>query len=35
MLPDATMFLGVDPDKSMSMMELDFRAGMLPTRRAS
>jgi putative ABC transport system permease protein len=27
MLPDATMFLGVDPDKAMSMMELDFRAG--------
>ncbi|HEV8292288.1 MAG TPA: FtsX-like permease family protein, partial [Tepidisphaeraceae bacterium] len=27
MLPDATMFLGVDPDKSLSMMELDFRAG--------
>jgi putative ABC transport system permease protein len=27
MLPDATLFLGVDPDKSMEMMELDFRAG--------
>src|SRR5258706_434012 len=27
MLPDATMFLGVDPDKALSMMELDFRAG--------
>jgi putative ABC transport system permease protein len=27
MLPDATMFLGIDPDKALSMMELDFRAG--------
>ncbi|HEV8604278.1 MAG TPA: FtsX-like permease family protein [Tepidisphaeraceae bacterium] len=27
LLPDATMFLGVDPDKALSMMELDFRAG--------
>jgi putative ABC transport system permease protein len=27
MLPDATMFLGIDPDKAIAMMELDFRAG--------
>ena len=26
-LPDATMFFGVDPDQSMHMMELDFRQG--------
>jgi putative ABC transport system permease protein len=26
-LPDATMFFGVDPDQSMRMMELDFRQG--------
>ena len=27
MLPDATMFVGVDPDKALEMMELEFRDG--------
>ncbi|MDB5291280.1 MAG: FtsX-like permease family protein, partial [Phycisphaerales bacterium] len=27
LLPDSTMFIGVDPDKAFRMMELDFRAG--------
>ncbi|MDB5174501.1 MAG: macB 7, partial [Phycisphaerales bacterium] len=27
LLPDATMFIGVDPDKAFRMMELDFREG--------
>jgi putative ABC transport system permease protein len=26
-MPDATMFFGVDPDKAFKMMELDFREG--------
>ena len=26
-MPDATMFLGVDPDKALQMLQLDFRAG--------
>ena len=31
-MPDATMFIGVDPDKAFRMMELDFREGN-PTKR--
>jgi putative ABC transport system permease protein len=27
LLPDSTMFIGVDPDKAFRMMELDFREG--------
>jgi len=27
LLPDATMFVGVDPDKALDMMKLEFRAG--------
>jgi putative ABC transport system permease protein len=27
LIPDATMFIGVDPDKAFKMMELDFREG--------
>ncbi len=27
LLPDTTMFVGVDPDKALKMMELDFRDG--------
>jgi len=27
LVPDATMFIGIDPDKSFRMMELDFREG--------
>ncbi len=27
MMPDATMFFGVDPDKAFRMMQLDFRQG--------
>jgi putative ABC transport system permease protein len=26
-MPDATMFFGIDPDKALDMMELDFREG--------
>lgn len=27
MMPDATMFFGIDPDKAFKLMELDFREG--------
>ena len=27
MMPDATMFFGIDPDKAFDMMELEFREG--------
>ncbi len=27
MMPDATMFFGIDPEKGLKMMELDFREG--------